>query len=51
MIVGGALMLGVGIGFVFDKIPAGALIGLGAGLLIEAVLRRIDEAKRTSGSD
>jgi hypothetical protein len=39
LVYGGAILIGVGIGFATGSIIAGALIGVGAALLIVAVLR------------
>ncbi|WP_268258059.1 hypothetical protein [Bacillus niameyensis] len=32
------ILLGVGLGFLFDQIPAGALIGVGAGFLLMGII-------------
>lgn len=37
MLVTGALMLGLGIGMLFDDAGAGVLIGLGVGFVAEAI--------------
>lgn len=39
MIIVGSLLLGIGIGMFVDNKGAGALVGLGAGFIIEYLLR------------
>ncbi|WP_408010528.1 hypothetical protein ACJROX_09580 [Pseudalkalibacillus sp. A8] len=39
LIIGGALMIGIGLGFLFDQVPAGTLLGLGVGMLVEGSLK------------
>ena len=38
-IVGGSAAIGVGFGFLNDQIVAGAVLGVGIGLLVAAVVR------------
>jgi len=35
------LLIGIGIGFLVDQIPAGTLIGLGVGFLLMAIVKMI----------
>ncbi|NLG68113.1 MAG: hypothetical protein GX496_00890 [Firmicutes bacterium] len=39
-IVLGLLLVGIGVGMLFDRTAAGTLIGLGLGLALEAILGR-----------
>lgn len=41
MLFVGCLMLGIGIGLLFDQAGAGTLIGLGAGFILEGLLGRM----------
>jgi hypothetical protein len=40
MAIGGGLILGLGVGFLINNIPAGLFIGLGCGLVAGALLAR-----------
>lgn len=51
MLVAGSLLLGVGIGMFVDNTGAGALVGLGAGLILEYVAARGFFKYRRRGDD
>ncbi len=34
-------MIGIGLGFIFDQVQAGTLLGLGVGLLVQGSLKYI----------
>ncbi|MCT1905035.1 hypothetical protein [Oceanobacillus sojae] len=41
MVIGGFMCLGIGIGFYTGNIPAGTMIGIGAGLVGEAIYQKM----------
>lgn len=38
--IGGCILIGIGLGMLFDHTAAGAIIGVGAGLILEALWRQ-----------
>ena len=45
----GCMFIGIGIGFIFDAIPVGIMIGLGVGLLLTGFLKMNNSKKDGDG--
>lgn len=47
MLFVGCLMLGMGIGFLFEEVPAGLFIGLGVGFILEGLMGQMKSVFRS----
>ena len=50
-LIPGFMFIGIGIGYIFEAIPVGIMIGLGTGILLSGIFRVLNLMEKNNGKE